>query len=167
MADAGLSEELSKLHASSFGWALSCCQRDRVEAEDVIQETYFKVLSCKARFDGRAAFRTWLFGVIRFTALERRRWRISRRREVSTAEPPDVPSSEPRVDRETREALTNALGRLSERQREVIHLTFYEGLTVEEAAAIMRVSVGSARTHYDRGKASLLVMLQKEGIERP
>jgi RNA polymerase sigma-70 factor, ECF subfamily len=163
----GLPEELSRLHASSFGWALSCCSRDRVEAEDVLQDVYWKVLSGKARFDGRSAFRTWLFGVIRLTAIERRRWLFTRRREVTTADPPDVPSSEPRVDRETREALAKALERLSERQREVLHLTFYEGLTVEEAASIMQISLGSARTHYERGKASLLRLLQEEGIERP
>ena len=167
MLDAALSDDLSKLHASSFGWAMSCCGRDRSEAEDVLQEAYWKVLSGKARFDGRASLRTWLFGVIRLTALERRRWRFTRRREVPTSQPPDAPSSEPVVDRETREALAKALAKLSLRQREVVHLVFYEELTIEDAAKIMGVSLGSARTHYERGKASLLKWLKQEGVEKP
>jgi RNA polymerase sigma-70 factor (ECF subfamily) len=45
------------------------------------------------------------------------------------------------------------------RQQDVLHLVFYQGLTVEEAAHVMAVSVGAARTHYARGKARLAELL--------
>src|SRR5262245_31866837 len=79
-----LERELAVLHPSCFGWALACCARDRSEASDVLQDVYFKVLSGRARWDGRAALKTWLFGVIRLTALEQRRFRWMRGREVPT-----------------------------------------------------------------------------------
>jgi RNA polymerase sigma-70 factor (ECF subfamily) len=160
-----LERELSALHASAFGWALACCARDRDEASDVLQDVYFKLLSGRVRWDGRSALRTFVFGVIRLTAMERRRWRFFRGRVVSVAEHEDVPApSSARIDRETREALARALARLSERQREVLHLVFYEGLTIAEASAVMKVSLGTARVHYERGKAEIFTLLAKEGV---
>src|SRR5437764_4193784 len=70
-----LAQELERLHPASFSWALSCCRRDREEAEEVLQASYLKVLEGKARFDGRSSFKTFLFGVIRRTAAEQRRRR--------------------------------------------------------------------------------------------
>lgn len=163
-----LEERLTQLHADSFGWALSCCGWNEVEAEDVVQTTYVKVLSGQARYSGRSNFRTWLFGVVRLTALEQRRRESSiQRRAERVAEgwidEPDAPLApdEALVEREQATRLRSALDQLPDRQREVVHLVFYHGMSVAEAAATMDVSVGSARTHYHRGKErlrSLLVM---------
>jgi Sigma-70 region 2 len=71
---------LQRYHQESFGWALTCCRWVATEAEEVLQETYLKVLDGRARFDGRSHFKTWLFAVLRRTAAERRRkvhlWRV-------------------------------------------------------------------------------------------
>ena len=47
---------------------MSCCRRDRSDAEEVLQTVYLKILEGKARFRGEASLKTWLFAVIRKTA---------------------------------------------------------------------------------------------------
>ena len=159
---------LESLHPASFGWALACMAREPSEAADVLQLAYLKVLGGAVRFERRSAFKSWLFGVIRVTALEQRRLRWLRHRHAPTDTVDAVaPASEPTIDRETAEALSRAMGALSARQREVLHLTFYEGLTISEAAGVMNVSLGTARLHYERGKAALHGHLAREGVSFP
>lgn len=165
-----LREEVSALHAASFGWAMSLCGRDRAVAEDVLQLAYEKILRGTARWDGRSAFRTWLFGVIRLTALRerRRRWLGALAGLAPSSEPRTRDSVAPEAVAalsERAKAVRGALGVLPARQREVVHLVFYEGLSIAEAAAVMGVSVGSARQHYERGKARLWAELRASGVE--
>lgn len=159
-------EELAALHDASFGWALACCGRDRGLAEEVLQDAYFRVLDGRAKFSGQAQLKTWFFGVIRLTATEHRRWGVLRFRRSSTdvertelQDPKRAPDSEAGA-RQRAEQLAVALGKLAERQREVLHLVFYQDLSIAEAAQIMGVSLGTARQHYDRGKHVLAGLLE-------
>jgi RNA polymerase sigma factor (sigma-70 family) len=164
MEDIELRRQLERVHADCFGWAMACCRRDRDDAEEVLQAVYLKVLDGRARYDGGSSFRTWLFGVIRLTAASERRnaWLRSLllEREAGRLRPDALPSPHAELERDSRcQSLRRALALLAARQREVLQLVFYHDLTVDEAAAVMGVSVGSARTHYARGKARLAVML--------
>jgi RNA polymerase sigma-70 factor (ECF subfamily) len=156
-----LARELERLHAASFGWSLACCHQRREEAEDVLQTAYIKVLEGKAKFDGRSNFRTWFFGVIRYTAAERHRrvWiRDTLLRRWFAAQPKAEPIH-PRADSSDSGVLRTALERLPGRQQQVLHLVFYQDMTVEEASGVMGVSLGTARTHFDRGKRRLRELL--------
>jgi RNA polymerase sigma factor (sigma-70 family) len=167
MARIDLEAELERLHSDCFGWAMSCCRWDRSEADDVLQASYLKVLDGRATFDGRSSVKTWLFGVIRHTAAEHRRWSTRRllgglqwlERRVATAAEPDDPA-QALLRSEASEHLIASLTALPARQRDVLHLVFYQGLTIAEAADVLGVSIGSARTHYERGKSRLRTMLK-------
>ena len=75
-------------------------------------------------------------------------------------EPPDD-----RVERsETSRALLEAMAELPPKQREVLHLVFYQDVTVREAGEVMGVSLGTARVHYDRGKKKLKALLSDEEV---
>jgi RNA polymerase sigma-70 factor (ECF subfamily) len=151
---AGLRSALEAHHVESYGWALSCCWRRRDEAENVLQLVYLKVLSGKAVFDGRSSFKTWLFAVIRKTAAHERRMELLRRLRLSRIPKGlDISPSDEQSGVETR--LKKALGKLPARQREVLQLVFYHDLSIVEAAKVMGVGIGSARTHYERGKKQM------------
>ena len=160
--------QLAAHHVSAFAWAMACCGRRREEAEDVLHDAYAKVHGDGARFDGRSSFKTWLFGVIAHTARSRERRERLRALLVATrAFRMEAPSPSPRPDEEAeagdrRERTRLALGRLSRRQRDALLLVFYHDLSVEEAASVMGVSVGSARVHYQRGKGRLAALLSEE-----
>jgi RNA polymerase sigma-70 factor (ECF subfamily) len=158
MTPSEIEAELERLHPAGFAWALACCGWNREDALDVLQTSYLKLLDGRARFGGQSSFKTFLFGVIRHTASEERRRNALRGawldRWGDRAAPP-APTAGP----EERAALVFALSRLSRRQREVLEAVFYMGLTIEQAAETLAISVGSARTHYERGKRRLFQRL--------
>jgi RNA polymerase sigma factor (sigma-70 family) len=164
MEDPHIREQLEILHVAAYGWALYCCGRDRVETEDVLQTVYLKILEGKARFDGRSSLKTWLFAVIRKTAAEERRRsiiRILRFRFLGDSEDhlsEDTPEDS-LYDSEHRAVFRRALASLPRRQQEVLHLVFYQDMTIEETAAAIGISAGSVRTHYERGKKKLRTIL--------
>lgn len=159
-----LEVELARMHPDAFAWALRCSSGRREEAEDALHAAYFRIIDGKARFDERSSFRTWLFGVIRRTALEERRrswlrlerlqrWFERRDQDDERADAGQLMAAE------TTERLARALARLSPRQREILHLVFYQELTVQEAAEVLGMKLGTARTHYERGKTRLRALL--------
>ncbi len=154
-----LNLHLEQLHPDCWGWALACCRRDAEEAGEVLQTAYARILAGQARFGGRSALRTWVFGVIRTVARERRTQRAKQeRRERAALATPAEPDWSDSSDADATELIA-ALHTLSSRQREVLELVFYHDLTIEQASQIMGVTVGTARTHYERGKQRLRQLL--------
>jgi RNA polymerase sigma-70 factor (ECF subfamily) len=178
--------QLEALHPDSFGWALVCCGHDITEAESTLQAVYLKVLSGKAVFERKSSLKTWLFGVIKKTAAERRRRKMLSRLRLVPLEDLNEEAKPGTARSISRGAETLAdsghspdtcayrnemlvmfkaeLAALPRRQREVLHLVFYQDLTLVEAAEVIGVSVGAARVHYDRGKKKLKARLIERGI---
>ena len=155
-----MKEELKKYHSESYGWALQCCGRNKIMAEEVLQKTYLKVLEGKARYGGKGPFKNWLFIVIRNTA------RDVQKKSKHTLPLSQVDYAIPSVQsdliaHEEVDMILKALKQLSGQQQKVLHLVFYQEKTIEEAADILGISLGSARTHYQRGKERLKLILKR------
>jgi RNA polymerase sigma factor (sigma-70 family) len=163
-----LKTELEKLHPASFGWALNCCGHNRADAEEVLQMVYLKILQGKACYRGECKLQTWLFAVIRKTAITEHRKHLLRMLKSIAGIKPELGDVQPDAELERSEMqqqFQQAVARLPARQRETMHLVFYQDLSLSEAAVVMNISIGSARRHYERGKKQLREALDRKGVE--
>ena len=124
------------------------------------------VLQGKASFDGQSKLQTWLFAVIRNTAISERRKSLVRSIATPSFENTIDARSQIELERsEVQQRFQAALQRLPARQRETLHLVFYQELSLSEAAQVMSISIGSARQHYERGKKRLRELLDREEMD--
>jgi len=158
---------LAALHEGAFRWALSLTDYDAQAAQDVMQQAYLALLDGSARYNGDAALKTWLFAVIRNCA--RRYHRTQRQQQgvaarlqrlfISDTEVA-VPDTASLAD-ETSTTLRAAVARLPVRQRQVLELVIDAEFSIEQAARVVGISTGSARTHYHRAKQTLRAALRE------
>ena len=70
-----------------------------------------------------------------------------------------IPVSESNDDAARTNLFISIMQSLSYQQREVLTLAFYHDLTLEEIAPLMELSIGTVRTHYERGKGNFKKLL--------
>jgi RNA polymerase sigma factor (sigma-70 family) len=130
---------------------------DAAEAEDVAQEVFLRVWRHANRWrPGAARFDTWLHRVTLNLCYDR----LRRRRERTTADPPDAADPGPGPDRgllaaDVGRRVNTALQGLPVRQREAILLCHYQELGNIEAAGLMGVSVEALESLLSRGRRAL------------
>jgi len=132
------------------------------EAEAVAQDSLVKAYTSLDRFDGRAAFTTWLTRIAINTCLDLLR---RRRREGLKVVAPDDDNgveavaaiADDEVDPETRSMQREAVARLQvleaglpDRQREIFRLRFYAEMELDEIAGALQVHVGTVKTQLHR-----------------
>jgi RNA polymerase sigma-70 factor, ECF subfamily len=124
---------------------------DRHLAEDVAQETMVIVWKQAGTFEGRSKVSTWVFGIARFRALDilRKEKRGQRVPETVLVEPDPAPAVE------DRERTLRAIKTLPEEQREVVFLTFYEGLSYGEIAGMLGIPEGTVKSRMFYARRTL------------
>lgn len=143
---------LKDLHNESYLWCLSCCNRDKEMAKDVLQTVYLKIYEGKAVFSGKAKFKTWLFSIIKYTTIDQLRKQGLRAEKLDAELQVESAQENELNERERSFWFSKVLNKLSAQQREVLTLAFYHDLTLEEISLLLKISLGTARTHYERGK---------------
>ena len=158
VADAGAEEkatvDFERLYRSSrddvYAYAAGLL-RDRAAAEDVTAAAFERAYRKRSRFNAeKGSARAWLFGIARNAALDELR-RRDRQAELGT-DPVDAASLPDRGDQrsELRLLLDGALGKLEARERELIALKFFAGLSNAEIGRVIGTSESNAGTKLHR-----------------
>ena len=128
---------------------------DAARAEELAQETFLAVLRAVVRYEPRALFRTYLYGIaLKQLAAERRKstyrepWL-----EMAETDPPGGGNPE------TAMAVREALARLEADEREVLMLREYDQLTYVEIATLQRVPINTVRSRLFRAREALKELL--------
>jgi len=162
--DAGAFEVLYRRYARAmFGLALRRLG-DRSRAEEAVQETFAAIWRSAASYDSeRGPGAPWLYAVARHAIVDRSRARVE-----ATADAPDHPTAEP-GPQERAEAsfvawrLHSALEELPERERTVLELAYWGGLSQSEVAEFLNMPLGTVKTRT-RSALSRLADLVDEDL---
>jgi RNA polymerase sigma-70 factor, ECF subfamily len=135
---------------------------DPAQAEELAQETFLAVLRATQRYEPRATFRAYLFGIA-FNILS------AHRRKSSTAanyavEPPDGASGtrtavSPAVNPEITIGVRQAVEQLDSNEREILLLREFEELSYEEIGKILYLPVNTVRSRLFRARMALRELL--------
>ncbi len=125
--------------------------RDRSAAEDVTAAAFERAYRRSSSFNpARGSRRAWLFGIARNAALDELR---RRKRNVELTGEPVADTAPAEEEAETamrRATLRQAMDELSARERELVALKFFAGLSTAEIASVVSVSERAAAMRVHR-----------------
>jgi len=132
-------------------------ERNRDEAEDLVQETMMQALQSFHRFQPGTNCRAWLVTILQHLRSNRRR---ARSRSPLVSDPDDriartIPFVPPVPQRLSDETILSALGRLSPQYQEVVVLCDVEELIYKEIAEALAIPIGTVMSRLHRGRALL------------
>jgi len=144
--------------------------KDRVYAEDIVQETFVRVYRNCNRYQQIAKFSTWIYTIaINLTKTELRRQNLRRFFSLSginengkTFELPDskINLEKSAEDTIVGETIREAIEELPKTFREVIILRDIQELSYEEISKIVGVPLGTVKSRVNRGRTRLQKMLK-------
>jgi RNA polymerase sigma-70 factor (ECF subfamily) len=165
--DAAAYEELVRMHQGIAFRVAYVAAGERGDAEDAVQDGFVKAYRALGRFRDGAPFRPWLLRIVANEARNRRRSagrRAGLAVRAAAASGDAAPSPEAAaLSRERRAELLEALGRLDERDRDVLVHRFVLELGEEETAAALGVRRGTIKSRTSRALDRLRELVREEG----
>lgn len=161
-------EEIIRDYKDGLVFYLSNLVGDFHRAEELTIDTFIKLFYEQPKFKGKCSFKTWLFAIGRYTALDylRKNKRIS---EVSIDDALDISDRESLerdyIRNEERFRLRQTIDKLKPEYAQVLYLIFFEGFDTGETARIMGKSNKQITDLLYRAKAALKREIEKEGYK--
>lgn len=163
---AGQQDALGQLYDRHAGLVYGIAQRllgNPQEAEDLTQDIFIKLAQTSTYDPQRGSLRTFLAVMTRSRALDRLRSRaavrdsVARLQTVQPAHPPTPTDHLHQSEQETQ--VQAALAQLSDPQRQVLRMAYYEGMTQATIAEQLNAPLGTVKAHARRGLLRLRQLL--------
>lgn len=149
---------------------------DPADAADTTQEVFLKVFRGMKRFNGECSLKTWLYRIAIHEASNQRRWWFRHKSKETSMERQDEDGNcfalcETLVDpgesplealahEEVRARVEQELKQVAEPYRTAVVLRDIEGLSYEEIAEVLQVSLGTVKSRLIRGREALRKRLE-------
>jgi RNA polymerase sigma-70 factor (ECF subfamily) len=126
---------------------------DAAQAEELAQEAFLAVLQAVERYEPRATFRAYLFGIaFKVLAAHRRKAAHDHSQPFLGAVEADPPAH---GNPEAALWIRESVGRLEDPEREILLLREFEELSYEDIAGVLRVPVNTVRSRLFRARMAL------------
>lgn len=138
-------------------------------AEDLMEETFFKIAVKKPKFSGKSSFKTWLYTIGRNVAIDysrhHSRFSMSSIDDMENYLKEETNLENLYIKNEQEIAVHKALSILKSEYRQVLWLIYFEDFSNCEAAQVMNKSKRQIENLAFRAKQTLKSILDKEGFE--
>ena len=136
-------------------------------SEELADDTFYRLAVKKPHYGGKSSFKTWLYSIGRHVALDalKKKRPVQTQLEEAQGEADAFSPEKAYIDDERKKTLYEALDSLKPEYRQIIWLIFFENMTAEEAAAVMKKSKNNVYTLLCRAKESLKIKLEEKGFD--
>jgi RNA polymerase sigma-70 factor, ECF subfamily len=173
---------IAHYHQQVFGLVYRILN-DPADAADTTQEVFLKVFRGIKRFHGEASLKTWIYRIALHEASNQRRWWFRHKRRETTMESPIGEEAGPgfalketlvdehespfdcAAHEEIRNKVEEELAQVQEPYRTAVVLRDIEGLSYEEIAEVLQVSLGTVKSRLMRGRFALKKRLESYAAE--
>lgn len=138
---------------------LSRISGDRQIADDLLQESYYRLLKSAVPFESENHRRNYLYRIA--TNLVRDNHRAAKPLYAEGIEVADVAGPEPHASAESRQDVRRALGRLKPRERALLWLAYANGSSHAEIADVLGLKTGSIKLLLFRARRKMATALQR------
>ena len=155
---------ISKYGKRLYGLCLTLCA-DKVEADDLYQETWLKALMAMSRYDRARNFEPWLTRICVNTFRNRLR-RLARapffNGFATTKEKDDAMEACAAPDAEDGSAIREAVARMPEKLRLAVILFYFEDMDAAKVADVLKIPVGTVKSRLSKARLLLKEALNDE-----
>ena len=141
--------------------------RDEARAEEVVNDVMVEVWKAAGKFEGRSSLSTWIFSIARHRALNALRGKRITTTDIDEAAGISDDREDPMTNTDgalQAKLMREALDQLSPEHREVVELTFYQGLNYKEIATITECPENTVKTRMFHARKKLKPILETLGL---